>query len=75
MDKASQLPTGYTTPYLSAVLPTTAPTTNNTNPCSYGTGAECTGNYGTWKSHAAAVKHQLRERDLWLQRRLLPERR
>jgi hypothetical protein len=45
VNKASMLPTGYTTPYPTASLPSGAPTTNNTSTCSYST--ECAGNYGT----------------------------
>jgi hypothetical protein len=45
VDKASKLPTGYTTPYPSAAMPSTAPTTNNTATCNYS--SECAGNYGT----------------------------
>ncbi len=45
VDKASQLPAGYTTPYPSAAMPSTAPATNNTATCSYST--ECAGNFGT----------------------------
>lgn len=45
VDKASKLPTGYTTPYPTAAMPSGAPTTNNTSACSLG--SECTGNFGS----------------------------
>jgi hypothetical protein len=45
VDKASKLPTGYTTPYPTAALPSGAPTTNNTTACSFS--SECNGNFGS----------------------------
>jgi hypothetical protein len=46
VDKASKLPTGAAA-YPTAAMPAGAPTTNNTSPCSLGTGIECTGGYGS----------------------------